>query len=148
MAKLRRQRHFLFKEMSQRDGIRGFFGKVLIEGGGQERMSRIFFPQIVQRSCPDEFLDLSRLGLEALESRGDVDDVVHLQKASAVAVLFFAARSCPFAALFPSMSFLQPRISRAASSITRAILKRSGYSREMPILFPCLSFLFSVIPRK
>ena len=124
MAKLRRQRHFLFKEMSQRDGIRGFFGKVLIEGGGQERMSRIFFPQIVQRSCPDEFLDLSRLGLEALESRSDVDDVINLQKASAVAGLLFAER--PFASLLPSMSFLQPRIARAASSITRAILKRSG----------------------
>src|SRR3990172_3727542 len=110
-------------------------------------MSRVLFPEIVQRPCPDEFLDFSRLGLEALESRGDVDDVIHLQKAPDVAGLLLAARSCPFAALRPSMSFLQPRIARAASSITRAILKRSGYPREMPILFPCLSFLFSVIPR-
>src|SRR5262249_7929514 len=111
-------------------------------------MSRIFFPQIVKRSCPDNLLDLSRLGLEALKGSRDVDDVVHLQKPFAVAALPLGERSCPFASLLPSMSLRQPRIARAASSITRAILKRSEYSSEIPILLPCLSLLFSVIPRK
>ena len=39
------------------------------------------------------------------------------------------------------MCFRHPRIASAASSITRAILKRSGYSSEMPIFCPSLSLV-------